>query len=56
MSGHVCSVAGCDREAEFYGMCGKHYTSALVHGAFHTPGGHRHTTAPTPVVRAVPTF
>ncbi|KFI48054.1 hypothetical protein BBIA_0188 [Bifidobacterium biavatii DSM 23969] len=37
----LCSIAGCGHEAEEYGMCGEHFTSALVHGAFQ----YHHTNA-----------
>ncbi|WP_191996873.1 hypothetical protein [Bifidobacterium platyrrhinorum] len=31
---NLCSIAGCTHEAEEAGMCGMHFTAALVHGAF----------------------
>ncbi len=34
MSQHICSIAGCTHEAEEAGLCGAHFTAALVHGAF----------------------
>ena len=37
MGGHICSIAGCDREAEVRGMCSAHFTAALTHGVFHMP-------------------
>ncbi|KAB8288386.1 hypothetical protein DSM100688_0953 [Bifidobacterium ramosum] len=27
-----CSIVGCGHEAEEYGLCTAHFTSALVHG------------------------
>ncbi|KFI96929.1 hypothetical protein [Bifidobacterium stellenboschense] len=34
MTRNLCSIAGCTHEAEEAGMCGMHFTAALVHGAF----------------------
>lgn len=48
MTSHICSIVGCDREVEANGMCAQHFTSALVHGVFHT---HRRNAA-HPAVQA----
>lgn len=33
MERNVCCIAGCTHQAEEAGMCGMHFTAALVHGA-----------------------